>query len=699
VPEHGGATTQDGIYYQNTVAARYLADLLDLTQMPPRERVVEVRVEAPSDVDDIVVRFADDHREWIQAKSRVRPSGNNWNNLWSDLAAQSASPEFRAEDRLVIALGELDHTARTLRDLCERSVFASDEVEWHNSLGIHHRKLLLAIERALGSSANPLELLRRTTVDIAPLQEMERSFERRRLGLAFALPARFLSVLRDIAGGGARRRALFLAAPLRRRLSIRFGIEIAEPAEWGLRAYRSTIERLARIEIPGTGISGPSHELFVWPRARDYERANPIALDGEETDWGAAVEASTVDLQGFPSEILDRCIIIAGAGYGKSALLGAVAARLARTPYVPVLIPLASFAASGLRVIEFLTTEVNRELDFRADWLRLAEQGLLVLLLDGLDEIPTAQRQRVIGRIGTFSARHPSVPWLLTVRDPAVLSGPADARMVELLPLDQSDIARFTKAMKSRVPGLDSPKFARRLNAYPELVQLARIPLFLVMMMALAGGTAVLPSSRTDLIEAYLKTLFGPHEHKPLPDAEIEASRLRRVAEALAFERLERQEIGATEREVQDIAFRVGADAGSPEALLTSLLTNGILRRQSAIRLQFPYPIVQEYLAACFLVRERSETLIQRIGDAIKRPWAQVLQFALELHPSPTPIIASMLEREDDAFATGLRLIARCVANGNQCIPGDKERDHPAFDKCLGARDFGQHRARRAAGR
>lgn len=47
MPEQGGATNQAGIYYQNTLAARYLADLLDLSSLPPRERVVEVRLEAP----------------------------------------------------------------------------------------------------------------------------------------------------------------------------------------------------------------------------------------------------------------------------------------------------------------------------------------------------------------------------------------------------------------------------------------------------------------------------------------------------------------------------------------------------------------------------------------------------------------------------------------------------------------------------
>jgi hypothetical protein len=293
----------------------------------------------------------------------------------------------------------------------------------------------------------------------------------------------------------------------------------------------------------------------------------------------------------------------------------------------------------------------------------IGEHGLVALLFDGLDEIPPARRQRLLRRTAAFSARHPLVPWLLTVRDPAVLSGPADARMIELLSVDAEDIIRFAEVMRKRIPKLDGWEFTRRLEAYPELARLARIPLFLVMLMAL-HGSPVMPSSRVDLIETYLKTLFSPHEHKAVASAAVEASNLREAAEALAFDRLERQEIGATEREVQDVVARADVDAGSPEAVLTRLLINGVLRRQSSIRLQFPYPIVQEYLAACYIIRKCPETLVQRTEDAIQRPWAQVIQFALELHPAPTSIIRSMLEREDDAFATRLRLIGRCVANG-----------------------------------
>lgn len=662
--ERGGAATQDGIYYQNTVAATYLADLLELSQQPPRERVVEVRVEAPSDVDDVVVRFADGHRDWLQIKTVIPSYGDAWDRLWVNLSTQATSAEFGPEDSLIVVTGESDDTARSLREMCERASTSIDATELQLRFTVRQRNLLDSIKSASEAIADPVEVLRRTKVEIAPLSEIERSFSTRRLGSAFALPARLLASLRDIAGAGARRRALFLAPSLRQKLLDEFEIDAIEPAEWGLVAYRSTVDRLSRIEIPGTGISGTTQDLFIWPRACDYQRTNSPDFE-DESLAGNVSKDSTVDLQDFPSKQLDRCIVVAGPGYGKSALLGAIAAKLTRTPYLPVLVPLPSFSASNSNVLEYLTDEVNREMGVRADWARLSEQGLAVLLFDGLDEIPANRRQIVLGRIATFSARYVNVPWLLTVRDPAVLSGPADARIVELLPLDDNDIVRFAEAMRGRTAtDSNAGEFARQLSQYPDLSRLARIPLFLAMLIAMTNPSNGMPRRRADLIEMYLKTLFSPFEHKSIVSDHFSVSALRKVAELLAFERLEKQEVGATEREVLDVASRVATDSELPEAVLSRLLTHGVLRRQSGIRLQFPYPIVQEYLAACYLVAERQESLVHRLGDAVQRPWAQVVQFAIELHQAPEPLIRQMLENRDDAFATGLRLIGRCIANG-----------------------------------
>jgi hypothetical protein len=63
-------------------------------------------------------------------------------------------------------------------------------------------------------------------------------------------------------------------------------------------------------------------------------------------------------------------------------------------------------------------------------------------------------------------------------------------------------------------------------------------------------------------------------------------------------------------------------------------------------------------------VEREADSLSTRIDNAVSRPWAQVMQFALELHPNPEPLIQEILKRDDDAFRTGLRLVGRCVANG-----------------------------------
>jgi hypothetical protein len=588
------------------------------------------------------------------------------------MATQVQRKEFAANDRLMLILGESGDLACAVRDLAELAATSQDAQEWLARATQYQRSVLSAIEKGMVGRVNALEIFKRLTVELVTADEIEQAFKRRRLGTA--LPQTLLATLRDVASEGARRRALFLAAPLRSRLASEFGVDVAEPAEWGLSAYRATVQRLSRIEIPGTGISGSIEELFVWPRTCDLDRSRSSDLEDETLQWDAPIERSTVDLQRFPSQQVDRYVVVAGPGYGKTALLHAVASRLTRTPYVPVLVPLGTFSAwEGSSVLEFLAEEVNRSLDLRVDWARLAEQGAAVLLFDGLDEIPATSRRTVLQRIAVLSARYPLVSWLLTVRDPAVLAGPSEERMIELLPLNRSDIGRFAEKLKERVPGLNGAQFSLRLSAYPDMERLARIPLFLSMLLVMAGSELKIPNGRADLIESYLKTLFAPHEHKMLSAEPISSLALRRVAEALAYSRLQAQEIGATEREVVDTVLRVGIGDVSPEAILACLQTQGLLRKQSNIRLQFPYPIVQEYLAACHLLREHPQELPARIDDVLQRPWAQVIQFALEMHDSPTHLIRSMLARDDDAFFTGLRLVARCILNGAKADTALKE--------------------------
>jgi hypothetical protein len=659
--ELGGPTTQEGIFYQNSVAALALLDLLEADPQPPRDRVVEVRVEAPEDVDDVVIRYADDHVQYQNVKTTVKPGTDAWTRLWSSMYAQFCSPSLSADDELTFVCGDLDANVRAIRECCTRASSAIGRTEWQERLTEEQKKLLLTLPYDV--RLQDFELLRRIQTRVLPLEQIEGEFQRRRAS-GLKLPYSLLSNLRDIAGGEARRRGIFRAPVVRRRLRDDFQISVAEPREWGLAAYRSTLKRLASLEIPGSGISGPIDSMFVWPRAAAFDRSDRPDFEDENPLRPSGVTRQSIDLRVFPSIKIPRAVVIAGPGFGKSALLKAVSAQIADGPYVPVIVPLASLAASGNSVPEFLEDDTNREFDIKPDWRRLAEQGLLTILFDGLDELPAHQRPSLLKRLRTFSARYPHAPWLMTVRDAAVLADIPEALEVELLPLETADIERFVRKLKPGFGWMEASHFVRTLESHGDLMRLARIPLFLTMLIALVDKEESLPTTRATLIESYLKTLFSPTEYKEAPLCTASSPYLRDIAEYLAFERLDKEEIGASEKEVRDSIASIVPEGRSVDDVFQCLLASGILKRQSAIRLQFPFPIVQEYLAAFYLVHHRPETITDRIDDAVRRPWAQVIQFAIELSSDPEALIDALLDREDDAFCTSVRLDARCVANG-----------------------------------
>lgn len=80
--ETGGPTTQSGAFFQNTVAAWYMAKMLhDAGRGPSENRVLQVRCEAPVDVDDVVVRF-ERGIHYVQVKEALAASGKAWTGLW-----------------------------------------------------------------------------------------------------------------------------------------------------------------------------------------------------------------------------------------------------------------------------------------------------------------------------------------------------------------------------------------------------------------------------------------------------------------------------------------------------------------------------------------------------------------------------------------------------------------------------------------
>ena len=263
--EHGGTSTQSGIFYQNSVAALFLGRLCDPTERLASEVVVNVRVEAPQHVDDIVVTFADSHKTYIQAKENIRVGDEAWEKLWSDFENQFLSVDFaRGRDRLLFHTGEIRSEFLVLREMCKRAAGLENHSEWITALNTQQASLLRKIQanldpaRAGAGDASLFELLRHVDVEIWGLDHIERDLSPIWMPDSNKRRRELFRLLRDKAGGQARYRKSFsrdqLIAELAEEATVSFS---SQPNIGELRALvtmAGAVLRQHKHNFAGTGI-------------------------------------------------------------------------------------------------------------------------------------------------------------------------------------------------------------------------------------------------------------------------------------------------------------------------------------------------------------------------------------------------------------------------------------------------------------
>ena len=132
---------------------------------------------------------------------------------------------------------------------------------------------------------------------------------------------------------------------------------------------------------------------------------------------------------------------------------------------MPAIIPLAGLATTGKDVLGYLTTVLNTEFTVSLDWEQLSEDGSVALLFDGLDEVAPERRAAVIRHLQLYMARFPNAPWMMTVRDPAVIPAGFDAPKYEIMPLSEDEVKTFVASWRPtlarRASRLSSPRWTR----------------------------------------------------------------------------------------------------------------------------------------------------------------------------------------------------------------------------------------------
>jgi hypothetical protein len=457
-----------------------------------------------------------------------------------------------------------------------------------------------------------------------------------------------------------------------------------------LRAY--VVKQSGTLHIIGLNRGGDDAES--WPLDAGYLSLEMV----EGTSTSGADGLAPVSRRAEHALSGHRRILIRGsAGSGKTTLLQWLATATARRELppslddlddcVPLLIRLRALAGRAeLPAPEEFLTAVAKPLAGHprsAGWVtEQMERGRILLLVDGVDEIPEADREQTRRWLTDLMDAYPDVRYVVTTRPSAVREGWL-ARVgfteLELLPMSRGDVAAFIARWHSAAASgrpLDE-RYERwrdgltaAVVAKPDLGRLATSPLMCGLTCALnRDRNGYLPEGRMELYAAALDMLLGRRDRErgiASPDgldlsSEQQIQLLQRLAYWLASNG--QAEIGhALAVKILGSALpAMPAVTGTPEQVLRHLLVrSGLLRRPTTETVDFVHRTFQDYLAAKAAIEDESLGMLAR--NAHDDQWEDVLRMSVG-HARPrerATLLRSLLAQaeQDPAHANRLRLLA-----------------------------------------
>lgn len=487
--------------------------------------------------------------------------------------------------------------------------------------------------------------------------------------------------------------------------------------------YRQYVEhRYKQLSVIGLDLSRP--ERACWPLDAAYlslefatsvqdvaATASHDAL-GRGLEGGVRVERAEQALAGRR-----RTLVRGLAGSGKTTLLQWLAVATARRNLppelahvqdcLPFILPLRTLVRRGTLPDphEYLAaTGCPREGSQPSGWVdELLLDGRAILLLDGLDEVPQAQREQTRQWLRNLLAAYPKAAYLVTTRPSAVPEGwLADSSFTELTvrPMNSRDVAVFVTRWHAASAALACDPQERihlatledvlkdTVRSQRDLARLATTPLLCALVCALhRDRRGHLPHGRMELYEAALSMLL----HRRDRERDIGSPEGLTLTEHQSIQLLQRLAYwlirnGQTELD-HDTARTLISDAlpamphvaeqADADDVLTHLVArSGLLRQPTADTVDFVHRTFQDYLGAKAAIESRDIPLL--VQHAHDDQWEDVLRMAVA-HARPrerATLLRRLITRGDRTrkHRTRLYLLATaCLGHATELDPAVRE--------------------------
>jgi NACHT domain len=365
-------------------------------------------------------------------------------------------------------------------------------------------------------------------------------------------------------------------------------------------------------------------------------------------------------------------MVLGGPGAGKSTYLrrvGLESLRVKESQFqhdcIPVMLELKRFDSEQVDIKAAIAEEFSHVgFDFSAEFVEEAlQQGKLLILLDGLDEVPKANQDKVCQAIHDFVSRynqkHQGNRFIASCRVAAAWSGFTGFTDIELADFDDEQIRKFIDNWfhdeLDRASSV-AKKCWNLLNddTYASAKELAQTPFLLTFLCVVYDRTQSFPANRAALYRKALDILLEEWaaekriRHEPIYEGlntELEKVLLAEIAyqgfikDRLFFTRAEL--IGHIQTFLEDSAEKPKYLDG--KAVLNAIaVQQGILVERAEDVYSFSHLTVQEYLTAQYLSQNQT-ALIEVVSQHLtEQNWREVLLLVPGLFSNADSVLKHM---------------------------------------------------------
>ncbi|MFG6105414.1 NACHT domain-containing protein [Leptothoe sp. EHU-05/26/07-4] len=374
-------------------------------------------------------------------------------------------------------------------------------------------------------------------------------------------------------------------------------------------------------------------------------------------------------------------MVLGGPGIGKSTFLRKLGLEALKgqegqlkSNQIPVFLELKTFRNESIDLVGEIAKEfeICGFPDTEAFTAESLKQGKLLLLLDGLDEVPTLNMNRVIEQIEAFATQYDKNTFVTSCRTAAYHSSFNQFSDVTIADFDDEQIEQFIYRWFSS----ELDQEADTANHYWEQLQepenqaakeLAQTPLLLTFLCLVYERKQMLPNQRSTLYESALDLLLSEWSaQKRLKLDSIYQGfhpKLEKdLLSEIAYTSFEEDRLFFSKTEITDCITTYLADTldapeylDGPAVLQAIEVQQGILVERATNIYSFSHLTLQEYLTALYVVNNR--LILELVNQhLIDQRWREVFLLVIGLMGRRGN---ELLEAIDQKAKTGIRIQPR----------------------------------------